>query len=164
MLLLWFYPPYPWVHRRVVGLKPPPKTWHFTFFDHQEGGISARLQDLVDYIITGDFRGLPSWWWMIYVLNAENIDHIFRSNQPIYSFYLVCHLGVFSREPLPSAKQQWCFQSSDHTFHQVFSSLANMASWNATEISRNDIVTSRNGFMAMNIRHVESMLSFFYEK
>ena len=42
---------------------------------------------------------------MIYVLNAENIDQIFRSNQPIYSFYLVYHLGVFSREPLPSAKQ-----------------------------------------------------------
>ena len=57
---------------RVVGLKPPPKTWHFTFFDHQEGGISARLQDLVDYIITGDFRGLPSsgdGWYMFWMLN-----------------------------------------------------------------------------------------------
>lgn len=56
---------------RVVGLKPPPKTWHFTFFDHQEGGISARLQDLVDYIITGDFRGLPSsgdGWYMFWML------------------------------------------------------------------------------------------------
>ena len=56
---------------RVVGFKPPPKTWHFTFFDHQEGGISARLQDLVDYIITGDFRGLPSsgdGWYMFWML------------------------------------------------------------------------------------------------
>lgn len=86
----------------------------------------------------------------------------YRSHFQIQPAYLQLLLGVSSwcifKGTAAICQTKWYFQSSDHTFHQVFSSLANMASWNATEISRNDIVTSRNGFMAMNIRHVESML------
>jgi len=108
---------------RVVGLKiatknMAPGRWYFSTAP-RSGGLHHHW---------GLQRPAFVWRWMIYVLNAENIDQIFRSNQPVYSFYLVYDLGVFSREPLPSAKQQWYFQSSDHTFHQVFSSLANMAS------------------------------------
>ncbi len=136
---------------------------------HQEGGISERLQNLVDYIITGDFRGVRSaektWrgelikytWCILECIFKRSCHPIIRQTQRYFQGIDAIQspssrmLEDYKYSLQKNAVDRGVIWTNHHTFHQVFSSLANMASWNATEISRNDIVTSRNGFVAMNI-------------